>query len=105
MIDKDHILQLIKNSVKATAPGATLILYGSYARGDYRDDSDIDVIVLLDKDKVTLEDRKKITSPLYRIELEIGRVISLFFSPLILWETTYKKTPFYDNVSREGILL
>ena len=27
-----------------------MILYGSYARGDYRDDSDLDLLVLVDKD-------------------------------------------------------
>lgn len=51
MKDKDHILGLIKKSVLATDPNATVILYGSYARGDYREDSDIDLLILLNKDK------------------------------------------------------
>jgi len=57
--DTTYILQLIKKSVSETSPGATLILYGSYARGDYRPDSDIDLLVLIDTDKVTIDDRKK----------------------------------------------
>ena len=105
MVDKDHILQLIKNSVKATAPGATLILYGSYARGDYREDSDIDLLVLLDKDKVTLEDRRQIRSPVNRIEWDTGKLISLFFYPKKAWETPQMVTEFYENVNREGIVL
>ena len=50
MKDKSHILQLIKKSVSKTEPNAVLILYGSYARDDYRDDSDLDLLVLVDKD-------------------------------------------------------
>ncbi|MDO9580896.1 MAG: nucleotidyltransferase domain-containing protein [Bacteroidales bacterium] len=50
MKDKNYILQLIKKSVKSTEPNAILILYGSYARGDYRDDSDLGLLVLVDKD-------------------------------------------------------
>ncbi len=104
-MDKNKILERIKNSVKATAPDATLILYGSYARGDNRPDSDIDLLVLVNKDKVTYEDRLKISSPLYRIELEIGVIISSFFYPKKEWETKHMATPFYENVTREGIAL
>ncbi len=105
MQDKNYILQLIKKSVAETASGATVILYGSYARGDYRPDSDIDLLVLIDADKVTIDDRKKIPSPLYRIELEIGIIISSNFYAKNTWETRHRITPFYENVTREGIVL
>jgi predicted nucleotidyltransferase len=84
-------------------PKATLILYGSYARGDYRSDSDIDILILLDKDKITYEDQKRISSPLYRIELETGILISPNFYSKNEWRK--RITPFFENVSREGILL
>ncbi len=77
MIDKGNILKLIKRSVMASAPGATVILYGSYARGDYNEESDIDLLVLVDKDKLTRDDEIKITYPLYDIELHSGIVINL----------------------------
>lgn len=50
MKDKNDILQLIKSSVRSNEPDAILILYGSYARGDYREDSDLDILVLVDRD-------------------------------------------------------
>ena len=105
MKDKSYILHLIKKSVSATDPGAILILYGSYARGDYRDDSDLDLLVLVDKDKITRSDQKRIKYPLYEIEFETGTIIS----PLIFsrkdWEMNHRITPFYENVAREGKIL
>ncbi|MCK5168888.1 MAG: nucleotidyltransferase domain-containing protein [Bacteroidales bacterium] len=96
---------MIKNLVKSTEPDATIILYGSYARGDNRKDSDLDLLILLDKDKITREDEKKVKYPLYDIEFETGQIIS----PLVIskkdWETRHKITPFYDNILREGVIL
>ena len=105
MYTRDQILDRIKRSVVATAPGAVLVLYGSYARGDNRESSDIDLLILLDKDNITGPEETKITYPLYDIEFETGKLIS----PLVLskkdWESKHKITPFYKNVTREGIVL
>jgi len=102
MKDKNHILQMIKASVSSTDPNATLILYGSYARGDYRADSDLDILVLTNKDNVTRLDEKRIKYPLYDIEFETGIIISLLVLSKKDWETKHKITPFYENVAREG---
>jgi len=105
MKDKNYILQLIKTSVNSTDPDAILILYGSYARGDYRDDSDVDLLVLLNQEKITRIDEKRIKYPLYDIEFDTGTIIS----PLVFskrdWETRHRITPFYENVLREGQVL
>jgi len=102
MSDPKNILQLIKNSVHSIEPTAVLILYGSYARGDNRDDSDIDILVLLDKDKITYEDQKKVQYPLYDIELETGIIISPMIYSKRAWKSKRHITPFYENVIREG---
>lgn len=104
MKDKNHILQLIKNSVKATATDAILILYGSYARGDYKDDSDIDLLILINKDKVTPVEEDKITFPLYSIGFKTGLLISPMVYTKEGW-AKYKVTPFYENVNNEGKVL
>lgn len=105
MSDKANIIQLIKSSIEATEPGATVILYGSYARGDYHEESDIDLLVLVDKDKITWADEKRISFPLYDIEFNTGTIIS----PMVLskkdWETKHSITPFYHNVVKEGEIL
>ncbi|GAA4470319.1 hypothetical protein GCM10023093_31390 [Nemorincola caseinilytica] len=105
MPDTDQILQQIKRSVLATDPYATLILYGSYARGDHNADSDIDILVLLDKDKITFEDRKRIGYPLYHIQVERDILISPFLCPRKKWEAERSVTPFYKNVAKDGIVL
>ena len=101
MINKDYILTLIKASVNTTEPKALLILFGSFARGDYKDDSDVDLLVLVDKKKITRADEKRIKYPLYDIEFETGTIIS----PLVFskhdWETRHRGTPFYENIARE----
>ncbi|MEO8819945.1 MAG: nucleotidyltransferase domain-containing protein [Ginsengibacter sp.] len=105
MHNENDIMQLIKSSVHKTEPEATVILFGSYARGDYKNDSDIDLLILLDKEKITHADAKRVAYPLYDIEFETGKIIS----PLILskekWETKHKITPFYKNILKEGVIL
>lgn len=104
MENRDLII-MIKNSIKDVAPGATVILYGSHARGDDHVNSDIDILILLNKDKITREDEKQIKYPLYDIEIDTGKIIS----PLVLskndWDSRHKITPFYENVKKEGIIL
>ena len=105
MTNIDTLLEKIKTSVVFTDPSAILILYGSYARGDYRDNSDVDLLILIDKDKISRSDEKRIKYPLYDIEFDTGTIIS----PLVFskkdWEKRHKITPFYENVIREGKVL
>ena len=104
MKETNQILRLIKKSVTATDPDATLILYGSYARGDNKSSSDIDILVLVNKDKITWDDQKRIMYPLYDIELDTGIIISPFIYSKKGW-ANHKMTPFYENVLREGKVL
>jgi predicted nucleotidyltransferase len=105
MTKSDHIIGLIRQSVTSTAPGATLILYGSYARSEQNQESDIDILILVDKANLSREDVKKIKYPLYDIEFETGVIIS----PIVLakpeWESKHFITPFYEKIKNEGIIL
>ena len=62
--DKD-ILQKIKQLVSLTDPSATVILYGSHARGQNNKQSDIDILILVDRDKISYSEEQKIKDPLY----------------------------------------
>ena len=105
MISKKSILRKIKNSIESNVPNAIVILYGSYARNQEKNESDIDILILIDKDKVTWKDEKNIKYPLYDIEFDTGKIIS----PLVLskkdWETRHRITPFYENILNEGVIL
>ncbi len=105
MKDDQQLLVSIKKAVEKVAPDATVILYGSTARGDDDPYSDIDILILVDKEKLTAQDRIDISYPLYDIEFDTGKLIS----PLVLtksdWEKRHRITPFYENVTREGKMI
>ncbi len=104
--DKQQILQLIKKTVHDIEPTATVILYGSYARDEERENSDIDLLILLDTDKARISwgDSKKIFSSIGNIEMETSKVIVPMIYSKKKW-ANHRITPFYENVKREGILL
>lgn len=83
-----------------------VVLYGSYARGDYNSNSDIDIMFLTDlSDTEIIEYRDRISDIAYDIEEENNFDISI--SPLVknidkfnYWLGTL---PFYNNVQKEGV--
>ena len=102
---RSEVVELIKETIRRIAPGAKTILYGSEARGDARPDSDIDLLILVDGDTMTLAQEEEITLPLYELELRTGVSISPMIVLKKLWDSRPFKTPFYVNIINEGIVL
>lgn len=100
---RPQIILRIKEVLHRNEPGLQIVLFGSEARGDARADSDIDLLLLVDKEPVTLADKMALTAPLYDIELETGIQINPIVESLRKWGKRF--TPFYENVIKEGILL
>ncbi|MFZ5940229.1 MAG: nucleotidyltransferase domain-containing protein [Bacteroidota bacterium] len=99
-----HIALLIRKQVTSVDPAAEIILYGSRAHGDARKDSDWDILVLTE-DKPDVEMERKFRNRLYDLELETGESFSVFAYSKSDWESIQRVTPFFHNVTREGILL
>ncbi len=97
-----NILTAIKQSVKKKYPKAKVILYGSRARGTAKPDSDWDLLILLDKDKITHDIEESVTYPLYDLEIELGTVISPMVYLEREWRNKYHVASFYKNIMKDG---
>lgn len=85
-----------------------IILYGSYARGDYRKNSDIDIMILTDlSDDEIIEYRDKVSDIAFDIEFDNN--FNVMISPLVKnidkFNYWLEALPFYMNVEREGVVL
>ena len=81
-----------------------LVLFGSRARGDFRADSDWDLLIVLDKDRISASDYDNITYPFAELGWQIGEMINPIIYTKRDWESK-SFSPFYKNVMREGITL
>jgi len=104
-IKEKNIAEMIKAMVRKKDPTADVILFGSHARGQANQDSDWDILILLNKPHVTRLMEKEFTDELFEIELEQGEVISAFVFSKSEWENKHSVTPLYHNIAREGIRL
>lgn len=95
----------IKKAIHDKDPRAEVYLFGSRARGDNRLDSDWDILILVDDEKVTLDTEDKFITDLYDLELESGQIITTFIYPKEYWKNNLIYSPLYQNVNREGIRL
>jgi uncharacterized protein len=100
---RKEIVAHLSEIIHREAPDAKVILYGSETRGDAHYKSDIDVLILLEKEKISFEDDEKIRLPLYMLELKSGVLISPMIVSKKTWFNRPFKTPFYINVMNEGI--
>ncbi len=83
-----------------------VILYGSYARGDYTADSDIDIMLLV---HLLPEDMDAYSDTLSELGYEYNVENDIWMMPVVKniqhfrqWGAAY---PFYTNVQKEGVVL
>ena len=85
-----------------------IILYGSYARGDFNTGSDVDIMILTDfTDDELVQYRSEIVELAYDIEWD--NKFDIHLSPLVKnvdrFNYWLEALPFYMNVQKEGVVL
>ncbi|MBR5983489.1 MAG: nucleotidyltransferase domain-containing protein [Bacteroidales bacterium] len=104
-MERTKVIENIKQVAKETLPpSSSLILYGSRARGDYKDDSDWDLLILLDKPELSDSDYDDVSFPFTLLGWNIGELISPQMYTKKEWDSI-SFLPFYKNVEQDKIVL
>ncbi|MDC7304041.1 nucleotidyltransferase domain-containing protein, partial [Bacteroides cellulosilyticus] len=98
------IIDKIKELKGTVLPSGKLILFGSQARRDATTDSDWDMLLLLDKEKITPSDFDTYAYPFVELGWNLGEYFSMKLYTLSEWMKR-KGTPFFKNVEEEGVEL
>ena len=106
LLERDPVLRRIVEVIVREIDPDKIILFGSRARGDYREDSDYDILVL--KEGVRPEDRRK-----WEMKVEMALLREGVFTPadiIVQDAVRYGRLKnrvgkVYYSVSREGVLV
>ncbi|MCC8150489.1 MAG: nucleotidyltransferase domain-containing protein [Lachnospiraceae bacterium] len=104
----DSILKEVAKSYRETYGSnlSRIVLYGSYARGDYRDDSDVDVVAIVRGSRKQLQDKlEKVWDISHDLSLQYGTIVSTTVIPQDEFERCKEAIPYYKNIERDGILI
>lgn len=108
MCPKDQLASLIKKVVSSYEEtyGNDIVgiyLYGSYSRGDYTNESDIDFAAIVHGDRRILQDKLyAVWDRSYNIGTEYDIIVSPTVIPYDEFETYRDRLPYYQNIVKEG---
>jgi predicted nucleotidyltransferase len=99
------ILALCVIAVKGLYPDARIILYGSQARGQATEQSDLDLLVIVNEE-LSSSLKNAIHDRLYEIGLQNDIFISAIIKNNSMWELPiFKATGLYNSIQNEGIIV
>ena len=83
-----------------------IILYGSYARGDFRPDSDVDIMILVDISDLELKAyAQQLSYMTYDFNMDHDTDIKLIAKSEAHFNKWIVNYPFYSNIHKEGVVL
>jgi predicted nucleotidyltransferase len=83
-----------------------VILYGSYARGDYEEWSDVDIMIIADADDSLCSTLTNIVrNDLYDLNHCMNLLLSITVAPYERFEYMKNHYPFYTNIMKDGVKL
>ncbi|HEY0089253.1 MAG TPA: nucleotidyltransferase domain-containing protein [Candidatus Lokiarchaeia archaeon] len=112
MIEKNNKISKINNILEEAkeilfklykAKLIDILLYGSYARGEEHEESDIDLAVIVNKNIKPFKEIDRIIDEIYGIDLKYNVVLSIH--PISYKKFLKLNTPFLLNLKQEGISL
>ena len=104
MNSKEKIQQMTDLASRVMPADGEGWLFGSRARGTAKPDSDWDILILIDKDRISLDDYGRYAYPFQ----ELGWDIDAMISPVVYTKRDWDRssfTPFHKNVMQERVAI
>lgn len=109
MCNQRQALQILKEVFDQCSPIfdnkiTEAFLYGSYARGDYHAESDIDILLVVAVDSSSIASaRNQLAAITSRLSLKYDITVSVAVKPSAQFIRYADVLPYYKNVLEEGI--
>lgn len=97
-------LREVAAKVRAVEPGAELLLYGSRGRGDAREDSDWDILAIVDREDVR-QLRREVFRALYEYGTDERTFLEVMYVTRERWEADRNWLEYFRNVTDDAVAL
>jgi predicted nucleotidyltransferase len=100
-----EFLGRLREVIRSFCPSATILLYGSVARGAKGAESDYDIVILTDA-SLSREEEDMVEDAIYDLQLVHGVAVSAIFHTKSEWESPlYRVMPFHQEVDKDAVVL
>lgn len=106
MVDQQAVIHDVVEILKAEYKARLhqVILYGSYARGDFHDESDMDFLLILNDETISVKDELQVYGPaMYALTKKHGLVASVMPTSLHHFQTS--KRSIFRFIKQDGIIV